>query len=173
MATQVREATRSDVASIRRLAKALNVFHKDPTHLFTAAVVRRDGFGPSRAFAVLVAEQRGAVVGYALFLDAYEPVYAARGLYLCDVYVVPRARRSGVGRALIAAVAAHARRRRRTFVWWVARAWNKPAQRFYRTLGAVEEKVVAHAVTFDAFEALAKEGRGVLPRPKRRARRRR
>ena len=163
MTTHVRKATRRDAAAIARLGRALNALHRDPTHFFTPAAIGRDGFGHRREFEVLVAERGRAVVGYTLFVDAYEPVYAARGLYVCDVYVVPRARRHGVGRALLAAVAARAARRRRTFVWWVSRAWNKPAQRFYRSIGAVEEKVVAHALVFDAFTALAAEGRSRGP----------
>jgi ribosomal protein S18 acetylase RimI-like enzyme len=159
MPIRVRKAVRRDVAAIARLGRALNALHGDPTRFFSAPAVRRDGFGRRPVFEVLVAERGRTVLGYALFLDAYEPAYAARGLYLCDVYVVPRVRRHGVGRALLAAVAARAARRRRTFVWWVSRGWNRPARRFYRTIGAVEERVVAHALVFDAFAALAAEGR--------------
>jgi GNAT superfamily N-acetyltransferase len=159
MAIAVRKAVPGDVPTIARLGRALARFHGDPTRFFLPAAVRRDGFGKSRQFHVLVAELRGRVVGYALFLDAYEPPYAARGIYLCDIYVLPRARRAGVGRALMAAIAAQAKRRRRTYVWWVSQRWNRDGQRFYRSLGAIAQPVVAHALVFDRFEALAVEGR--------------
>jgi GNAT superfamily N-acetyltransferase len=93
-------------------------------------------------------------------------VYAAHGLHVSDPFVAPGARRSGAGRALMAGVAAEARRRGATFVGWVSRAWNTEAQVFYRTLGAIEEPVVAHAVTFQALAALAGEGEAALARPR-------
>ena len=37
--------------------------------------------------------------GYALYFDSYEPTYAARGLYLADLYVDQAFRRQGIGRA--------------------------------------------------------------------------
>ena len=84
--------------------------------------------------------------------------YAARGIYLCDLYVVPHARRQKVGRALIAAVARRAQARGRTFLWWASRDWNVEAQAFYKTLGVRNEPVMAHALTFATFDALAGEG---------------
>lgn len=162
MSLRVRPATHDDADAIARLARGLNEFHKDPLEHFTPEAVLRDGFGASPPFAVLVAEHAGAVVGYALYHDAYEPVYAARGLYLSDLFVESGARRLGTGRALVAGVAGEARRRGATFVGWVSRAWNAEAQAFYRTLGAIEEPVVAHAVAFDAFTALADEGDALL-----------
>jgi GNAT superfamily N-acetyltransferase len=95
------------------------------------------------------------LVGYALFHDAYEPVFAARGIYLSDIYVAAGARRHGIGRALLSAVARDGATRRRTFVWWVAR--GDDARMFYRTLANVEQPVTAHAVTFEAFERLLED----------------
>jgi ribosomal protein S18 acetylase RimI-like enzyme len=158
MSFRIRPATPDDAPAIARLARGLNELHRDPLEHFTPEAVLRDGFGPSPCFSVLVADRGGAVVGYALYYDSYEPVYAARGLYLSDIFVDPDARRHGIGRALIAAVAREARGRGATFVGWVSRAWNTEAQAFYRTLGAIEEPVVAHAVAFEAFAALADDG---------------
>lgn len=164
MALRIRPATPEDAVAIAHLARGLNELHRDPIEHFTAEAVLRDGFGESPCFSVLVAEHDGAVVGYALYFDSYEPVYAARGLYLSDLFVDPDARRHGAGRALVAGVVAEARRRGATFVGWVSRAWNAEAQAFYRTLGAIEEPVIAHAVVFDAFAALADEGSAALAR---------
>ena len=106
----------------------------------------------------VLAEHGRELAGYAFFLPAYETGYAARGLYLCDLYVMPERRRRGIGRALVAAVALRARQEGRGFLWWASRAWNDEAKRFYAALGAKTEPVNAHALTFDAFETLAKEG---------------
>jgi GNAT superfamily N-acetyltransferase len=97
------------------------------------------------------------VVGYALFHDSYEPIYAARGVYLCDLFVEEAARRQGVGRALIAAVSRDAHRRGRTFAWWVSRTGNARAHAFYDGLRAYNESVTAFAVFEETFSTLVDE----------------
>jgi GNAT superfamily N-acetyltransferase len=160
MPVVIRPPRREDSAALAALVHALNVHQGDPTEHFTEATLARDVFGPQACLGALVAEQEGALVGYAFWHDGYDSGWAQRGVYLCDLYVAPEARRSGVGRALVAAVAREARASGRTFLWWASRAWNADAQRFYDTLGVVNEDVVAHAhaLTFAAFDELAEEG---------------
>ncbi len=165
MAIRIRPAIAADAATIARLARDLNAHQGDPVDRFTEAVIRRDGFGRAPEFSVILAErpegQAGdpdAAIGYALYYRCYETGHAARGLYLNDLFICPDYRGRGAGRALIAAVAAEARRQRRTFVWWTSRAWNEPAQRAYRALGAIEEPVRAHAIVHGVFAALADQG---------------
>jgi ribosomal protein S18 acetylase RimI-like enzyme len=71
--------------------------------------------------------------------------------------VKEQARRQGIGRALVAAVARDAERRGRSFVWWVSRPWNTDAHTLYRAMGAIEEPVNAHAIVFDVFRSLSRE----------------
>jgi GNAT superfamily N-acetyltransferase len=99
----IRPAAPADRAALARLVKELNVHQDDPTEHFSEATVDRDVFGPDAYLDALVAERDGDLVGYAFSHDGYESGYAARGIYLCDLYVVPHARRQKVGRALIAA----------------------------------------------------------------------
>lgn len=158
MSLTVRSAVAGDAPAIAAFGLELNAHQGDPTEHFTVDAILRDGFGADPQFTVLLAELDGTPVGYALLSGAYETSYAARGLYLSDILVTQTARKHGVGRALLAAAAAEAKRRGTTFVWWVSKAWNTEAQAFYRELGAVEEPVVAHAIVFDRFEELAAEG---------------
>ncbi len=154
----IRTAGQEDAELVADLVTELATQQGDPSEHISAERFRRDAFKPAPEFEVLIAERAGAVVGYALFHLSYEPSYAARGIYLCDLYVRPEARRAGIGRALAAAVAARAKELDRTYVWWVAKDWNEAALAFYRSLGAISTPVVAHALTFDMFEALAREG---------------
>lgn len=141
------------------LARALNAFHGDPTDHFTVEAYLRDGCGPDPRFLAFVAERDGTIVGYALMvMGGYETAYAAWGAYLEDLFVVESARRSGVGRALVAACAAEVRRRGRSYLWWVSRGFNDAAREFYRRLTSIAEPVVAHALAFEDFERLAAEG---------------
>ena len=59
--------------------------------------------------------------------------------------------------ATVAAVAADARSRGRSYVWWVAQARNASAHAFYRTLASVELETRAFAVVLKDFDALAAE----------------
>jgi ribosomal protein S18 acetylase RimI-like enzyme len=79
-------------------------------------------------------------------------------VYVQDVFVAPEARRRGIGRALMAGVAADTRRRGLEFIWWASRAWNTESHAFFRKLASVEEPVVAFATFGNEFTRLADEG---------------
>ena len=155
---RIRIAGRQDVEAIARLARELYIHERDPIEHFTADAVLRDGFGDAPQFEVLLAEIDGEAVGYALFEESYDTASASRGLYLCDLHVTGAARRSGIGQALVAAVARVAKARGKSGIWWEAKAWNDAAKTFYRSLGATEEPVLAYALSDDAFETLAEAG---------------
>jgi GNAT superfamily N-acetyltransferase len=158
-AVRVRRAQLADAEALAVLGRALNTHQGDPTTYFTAEAVRRDAFGDTPRFEAWLAEIDDATVGYALVVPAaYETGYAKAGVYVQDVFVEPAARRRGVARALLAAVAADARKRGLEFVWWVSRSWNTDAHVFFRTVATAEEPVIAFAAFDGRFEALADEG---------------
>lgn len=154
--TLIRWVQPQDGPRLCELVQGLMAHLGDDLAAFDAARFLDDAFGAEPQFKVLVADQDGALVGYALFHDAYEPAFTARGVYLSDIFVDGTARRQGIGRTLLARVARDAAARRRTFVWWVAR--GDDAREFYRTLTDVEQAVTAHALTFEAFARLANDG---------------
>jgi ribosomal protein S18 acetylase RimI-like enzyme len=144
-----------DAPALAALGRDLNLHQGDPTEHLTEAAIRRLGFGADPAFEGFATEVEGRLVGYALFQIAFESGWAALGLHLSDLWVEPEQRRRGLGRGLVAAVAAKARRRGAGYLWWAVKPWNEPARAFYRSLGAVEEPVIACALTFAAFDRLA------------------
>ncbi len=158
MTILVRPASVDDVPIIAALGRQLNIHQGDPVEHFSNETIYRDGFRFNPEFRVLLAEWKGEPSGYALFHPCYETGWAARGFYLADLFVLERARGRGLGRALVAAVAATANREGRTFLWFATKDWNETAQRIYRALGASAEPIVAHAITHDRFMALAAEG---------------
>jgi ribosomal protein S18 acetylase RimI-like enzyme len=151
----IRSAERGDAEVLISLARELIVHEGDSVEHFDGARFIEDAFGASPQFSVLVAARGSELLGYALFHDAYEPSHAARGVYLCDLYVRPSFRRLGIGQALIARVARDGAARGRSYVWWVAREANDAARAFYRRLADVEQRVTAHAITYETFQALA------------------
>jgi GNAT superfamily N-acetyltransferase len=151
----IRPAGPDDAGLVADLIEELNRHQGEPTGRVTADAVRRDGFGARPEFQVLLAEVDGAVAGYALFHPSWSTEVGERGFYLYDLYVREAARGRGVGRALLAAVAARARAEGRTFLWWSSKDWNREAQAFYAGLGAIEETAKAHAIFGEPFERLA------------------
>ena len=76
------------------------------------------------------------VVGMAIFFQAYSTFAPGPFLYLEDLYVTPRARGQGHGKALLEALAALASTRGMPRVQWSVLDWNTPAISFYESLGA-------------------------------------
>ncbi len=149
MPVSVRRAEPSDAAAVAALARELREHLGDPLHHLTPERIAADGFGDDPEFTILLAVLDGSAVGYALFHDAYEPAFAAKGPYLCDLYVRQAARRNGIGRALVEAVAAEMVERGRRYVWWNSQRRNEDAHAFYARLGAAEHQVVAHVLIFE------------------------
>ncbi|RMD62645.1 MAG: GNAT family N-acetyltransferase [Alphaproteobacteria bacterium] len=132
---RIRWARSADAATIVRLIRELAVFEKLEDHVrVTEADILRDGFGPQPRFECLLAEVDGVPAGFALFFPNYSTFEGRPGLYLEDIYVVPEARGSGVGRALMARLARIACERGWTRFDLSVLHWN-PARAFYERLG--------------------------------------
>jgi GNAT superfamily N-acetyltransferase len=93
-------------------------------------------FGRRPAAAALIAERRSEAVGYALFFPTFSSFLTTTGIWLEDLFVRPADRGSGVGRALLSAVAARVREQGGGRLEWAALDWNEPALGFYERLGA-------------------------------------
>ncbi len=150
----IRPATEDDGAAVLEMVKALATHTGEGFESFNEARFLEDAFGVDPQFSLFVASDvDGNLGGYTLFYDAYEPSHAARGVYIADLFVNPEARKTGLGRQLIAAVARDAKSRGRTFLWLVSP--NEDAHPFYHNIMDVSQGVVAFALTYDAFDALA------------------
>ena len=129
---------------------------------------QRDGFGADAAFGTLVAEQDGALVGYAVYYPGYDTDSATRGVYLADLYVREEFRRRGIGRALLRGLAARARAQGARWMFWSVLRRNRGARRFYRTLAQELRDVRVCAAFGRRFDALADAAAGAeatLTRP--------
>lgn len=84
-----------------------------------------------------VAEVDGDVIGFALWFRNFSTWRGRHGIYLEDLFVVPDHRGSGIGKALLAALAQECLTQGYPRLeWWVLN-WNEPSIAFYRSLGAV------------------------------------
>lgn len=134
---EVRAATPDDAATIvgfirgladyERLAHAVKITEADLDQaLFSAS---------PRAFCD-IAEADGRPVGFALWFYNYSTFEGRFGLYLEDIFVVPEARGTGAGLALMRRLAQRCRDEGLARIEWQVLDWNAPAIAFYDRLGA-------------------------------------
>ncbi|WP_158287691.1 GNAT family N-acetyltransferase [Falsiroseomonas bella] len=144
----------TDAAAVAALLRDLNDEPGLSPERITHESVARDLIGDPRAL-VLVAEQDGEAVGVATAHPHYDTGASRWGLFLNDLYVAPAARRRGIARALVGAVAAEARRTGGRFVWWNADEGDELALRFHRSLDVTEAGTIDFLLAGEAFERLA------------------
>jgi GNAT superfamily N-acetyltransferase len=127
----------SDVPVILGMIKALAEYEQ-LTHEVTATEqdLRESLFGPRPAGEVVLAYSGEDPVGFALFFHNFSTFLGKHGLYLEDLFVVPEWRGRGVGKQLLAHVAAIAESRRCGRMEWAVLDWNESAIAFYRRMGA-------------------------------------
>jgi GNAT superfamily N-acetyltransferase len=115
-------------------------------------------FGQRPSAEALIAERGTETVGYALFFPTFSSFLASEGIWLEDLFVRSAHRGTGVGKALLSAVAARVRERGGERLEWAALDWNEPALGFYRRLGAsTMGEWITHRLDGPALERVAGE----------------
>ncbi len=134
-AISIRFATAEDAALLLRLIRGLALYERAPDAVVaTEDDLRRWGFGPERHFEALIAFLDGEPAGLALFHPRFSTWLGRPGMYLEDLYVTEAARGRGVGRRLMARLAAVALERGWGRLDFQVLDWN-PARDFYHRLG--------------------------------------
>jgi GNAT superfamily N-acetyltransferase len=134
----IRFATPEDVPVIARLIRGLAEFERlSHAVILDENQLREHLFGARRFAEVLLAEDGGEVVGFALFFHNYSTFLGQPGIYLEDLFVEPAQRGKGHGKALLLELARLAFERGCGRLEWVVLDWNEPAIQFYQKLGAV------------------------------------
>ena len=153
----IRAAEPADAEVVHRLICALAEYERDSDAVAnTPPVLRAQLADPRPPFECLLAEEDGAVCGFALFFPTYSTWLGVPGIWIEDLFVLESHRRRGIGRALLARVARLAVERGCGRLEWSVLDWNGPALAFYRRLGAVAmDEWTVHRLTSDALRALA------------------
>jgi GNAT superfamily N-acetyltransferase len=153
----IRPATPGDVPRILRLITELAEYERSAGQVTaTAADLHAALFGPAPAVFAHVADEAGEVVGFALWFVNFSTWLGKHGIYLEDLYVTPAMRGRGIGRALLAELAAICTERGYgRLEWWVL-DWNSPALRFYESIGAAPmSEWTVHRLTGQPLAELA------------------
>jgi GNAT superfamily N-acetyltransferase len=156
----VRAARRQDVPVLLALFSELAEYeHLEHEMRATEELLSEALFGERPAAQALIAELGSQIAGYALFFPTFSSFLTAQGVWLEDLFVRPAHRGAGVGRALLAAVAAHAREAGGERLEWAALDWNELALGFYRRMGATTaSEWITHRLDGPALERVAGEG---------------
>jgi GNAT superfamily N-acetyltransferase len=137
--TTIRAAGAEDASLILEFVRELADFERAPDAVkVTEADLVRDGFpgaGGERYFEAILAEEDGEQAGFALFFPVYS-TWRGRAMHLEDLFVRPKFRGRGIGKALLTRVAALSVERGCVLLYWHVLDWNIPAINFYKTLGA-------------------------------------
>ena len=158
-AVTIREAGPADVETIVRLIRELAAYENlaDLVRI-TEADVLRDGFGARPCFECLLAEANGEAVGLAIHRPSYSTFDGRPGLYVEDLFVAEAARGLGIGRMLMARLAAIARERGCSRMSLAVLHWN-PARDFYRRLGFAQvEDWLSYQLSGEPLDRLANDG---------------
>ena len=133
----IREACSDDAQLIFDLVCGLAEYEKlrdqvegDPETL------RRNLFEEKQAN-VLIGEEKGVPVCFALYFYNFSTFQCKHGLYLEDLFVKPEYRGKGYGSAMLACLAHKAKEEDCCRFEWVCLDWNEAALKVYRGLGAV------------------------------------
>ncbi|AQW53309.1 GNAT family N-acetyltransferase [Streptomyces violaceusniger] len=139
----IRSAKPSDVPAIHAMIRELADYERAPQEAkATEEQLREALFGAHPAVFALIAEETGGAgepggpVGFALWFRNFSTWTGTHGVYLEDLYVTPRARGGGHGKALVAELARICVERGYARFEWSVLDWNEPAIGFYAALGA-------------------------------------
>jgi GNAT superfamily N-acetyltransferase len=140
MAFVVAPAAPADVPDLLRMIRALADYERlshlvvvDEPQLADALFGARPG---PEALIARAGGESGPAAGFALFFHTFSTFLGRRGLWLEDLFVFPEHRGRGLGRRLLADLAALARARGCGRFEWAVLDWNAPAIGFYRRMGA-------------------------------------
>ena len=136
-AFNIRPARPDEAGVIIDLIKQLAVYERCENDVVADEVTIRQSLFVERSAEVVLAEEDGMVVGFALFFHNFSTFVGRKGMYLEDLFVIPEKRGLGYGKALLKYVAKLAVQRNCGRMEWICLDWNEPSLRIYRSIGAV------------------------------------
>jgi ribosomal protein S18 acetylase RimI-like enzyme len=108
---------------------------------------------------VMVAEDAGLILGVCIWIITYSTWRGAKGVYICDLFVLEHARGRKVGDKLLRTTLIAAQKCGASFVKMEVETVNTRAQEFYRRLGFTQKSEDQFFVLEpEAFSALIKGG---------------
>lgn len=133
--TTVRQASVQDLDRLVPLFDAYRQFYKQPSDISIARRFLIDRMTHGGSIVLIAEESDGAIVGFVQLFPTFSSILAAPMYLLSDVFVVPAARRRGVGTVLMKAAVETARAGGAVRLELATAITNAPAQKLYEGLG--------------------------------------
>jgi GNAT superfamily N-acetyltransferase len=133
----IRTATKNDLSLILQFIKQLAEYEKLLHEVIATEEILRKSLFEQKMAEVVIGEEDGKPVGFALFFHNFSTFLGKPGIYLEDLYVKPEYRGKGYGKKLLSHLAKLAIERDCGRLDWSCLDWNEPSIKFYKSLGAV------------------------------------
>ena len=135
----VRKGRKEDLENALDLIKELAVY-ENALHEVKNSVeeMAQDGFGANPVFDFFVAENSDGIIGMSLYYYRYS-TWKGKILYIEDLVVKEKHRRSGAGTLLMEASIQEAKKQNCNGVQWQVLDWNEPAIKFYEKYNPVKD----------------------------------
>ena len=154
-----RQAQRADTGLILRFIRDLAAYERMEDQVVATEELLAEWIFDRRAAQVVFALEEGREVGFALYFHNFSTFLGRAGIYLEDLFVLPEYRGRGYGKALLAYLAAQARREGCGRLEWWCLDWNRPSIDFYKSLGAEPmEDWTVYRLAGETLDKLAEEG---------------
>ena len=132
----IRYARETDVPQILNFIKQLAIYENMLDDVVATESLLREWIFEKQKAEVLLAEEDGIPVGFALFFHNFSTFLGRAGIYLEDLFVMPEHRGKGYGKALLRRLAQITMERGCGRLEWACLDWNKPSIDFYLSLDA-------------------------------------
>ncbi len=133
----IRTATENDLSLILQFIKQLAEYEKLLHEVIATEEILRKSLFEQKMAEVVIGEEDGKPVGFALFFHNFSTFLGKPGIYLEDLYVKPEYRGKGYGKKLLSHLAKLALERDCGRLDWSCLDWNEPSIKFYKSLGAL------------------------------------
>lgn len=157
METIVRTPNPAEIDTIFEMMRRFAAFEGLTEYMTTGpAELHAAVFGGNAFVEAFIAVCGDVPAGYAIFYPHFSSFRGESGYFLEDIYIEEAFRGSGIGKALLRAIARRGRERGFTRIDFQVAESNVNALSFYRSLGAVANEDERHFKFSDAaFEKLA------------------
>jgi len=159
-AIKIRQATTSDCAVILSFIRELAEYERAlPEAVATESDLQAALFGSNPNAFALICTIDDAPAGFALYFFNFSTWLGKNGLFLEDLYVSPKYRGSGAGKALLKHLAKIAVDQQCGRFEWNVLDWNTTAIDFYESFGAEPlHEWVGYRLTGDSLKRFAGSG---------------
>ena len=136
MKINIRRALKEDCPRLLELITGLAVYEKAPDDVtVTLAHFEESGFGDKPVWWSFVAEENGAIHGFALYYIRYS-TWKGQAMYLEDIIVTESMRGKKIGKLLFDRLIEEAKEKKLHRIVWQVLEWNEPAINFYKKYNA-------------------------------------